>query len=165
NSVFEAEPDALTAGPPQAVSFSATQYDLSFAETHPAGYTGSSNAAQEVKLVPGSRIVLIDDAGRRSQVREVTYDAMGIPNGVVVYPTGTDWVIAWADPLPTDFTTISQARIEIPQSRYTWMLTIRKRGTTGGSVTEVDCVTFFNGTLADPGRNPVHPPFAPTGAA
>jgi hypothetical protein len=161
NSVFEGEPDATNGSPPTAIAFNAAQVDLSYAETHPASYAGSSNANLEVKLVPGSRIVLIDETGRRSQIREVTYDAMGSPNGIAVYPTGTDWVIAWADPLPADFATVAQARIEIPQSRYTWMLTVRKRGTTGGSVTEIDCVTFFNRQTGDPAQETVHAAFAP----
>jgi hypothetical protein len=160
NSVFEAEPDALDPGPPQAVAFNAA-VDLSYAETHPAGYGPSSNPNLEVKLVPGSRVVLIDDTGRRSQVRQVSYDDSGAPYGLRVYPTGTAWVIDWDDPLPASFTSVSQARLEIPQSRYTWMLTVRKRGTTGGSVTEIDCVTFFNRQTGDPTQEIVYPAFAP----
>jgi hypothetical protein len=161
NSVFEGEPDATNGTPPTAIAFNAAQVDLSYAETHAAGHPGSSNPNQEVKLVPGSRVVLIDGTGRRSQVRDVTYDNMGVPNGIAVYPTGTEWIIEWANPLPANFATVAEARLEIPQSRYTWMLTVRKRGTTGGSVTEIDCVTFFNRQTGDPAQERVHAAFAP----
>ena len=152
DEAFVGIPDGQSAN---GVTFDNTTTDLSFIETHDGSVGVNPNPT--FKLVPGSRAVLIDQTGSASQVREVLPTGVGV--GLRVYDDGNDWVVEWLDPLPFAF--ISEVRIEIPQSRYTWTLTVRKRGISGGSVSEIDCVTFINRPLGDPEQELLHRAFAP----
>ncbi len=108
-------------------------------------------------LVPGSRAVLVDSNGKRSQIRTVE-------QGLQIQQVGAQWIISWPQPLPgqfppiaTDtFDSISEVHIESPALRYSWMLTVRKSGVSGGSRSDVDCVVFFNRPSGDPEDELVH---------
>lgn len=137
-TAFIGEPDAAQTTPTK-VGFPAATFDLSNLQTTPA----------PSRLVPGSRVTLFDVSGKRSQVRSTA-------DGLAIALVGANWEIAWADPLPTNFGGISEIRVEFPESRYTWMLTVRKRGIAGGSVSEIDCVAFFNRPTGDSEEELVH---------
>ncbi|MBX3436625.1 MAG: hypothetical protein KF861_03975 [Planctomycetaceae bacterium] len=134
----------------QALSFVALpdQYDTLFSAI-PAGLnaartqvtfspqTIASDALTSLATITAPlRVVLIHADGKRSQVRTPT--AIGAAS------------IEWAAPLPVSFALLSEVRIETQDLRYTWMLTVRKRGTSGGSVSEIDCAVFLNRTAANP---------------
>ncbi|MGE4000406.1 MAG: hypothetical protein AB7I48_09325 [Planctomycetaceae bacterium] len=106
-----------------------------------------------------AQVVLIDSTGKRSQVRAPTAVTADTGSG-----TGTiDW--AAAQPLPAAFVNnLSEVRVVSPDPRYTWMLTVRKRGISGGSVTQLDCVVFFNRASEDPEEELVHAVSAPVAA-
>ncbi len=99
------------------------------------------------------RLVLIDASGKRSLIRERT------PTTAVAFSPNT---IDWTVPLPLGFEPLSEVRVESQDFRYTWMLTVRKRGTPGGSLSEIDCVVFFNRPSADPEEELVHTATFPT---
>ena len=101
-------------------------------------------------LTPGTRVTLFSLNGRQSQVRSYPGD------GVAIALNGSNWDITWTDPLPSGYGTISEVRVEFPEPRYSWMLTVRKRGTAGGSVTKIDCVVFFNRPTGDPTQELVY---------
>lgn len=138
---FSADPEpSLTST--TAVGFK-TPHDLSHLETS--------------RLVPGTRVTLFEITGRQSQV-------LTFPNdGVKVTQNGGDWIIEWTAPLPAAFDPtatppggISEVRVEFPESRFTWMLTVRKRGRSGGSITEIDCVVFHKRPSGDPSQELVY---------
>jgi hypothetical protein len=105
-------------------------------------------ALQAILATPtlGMRLVLVGENGKQSQIRIPTaIDANGRS-------------ITWGVPLPNtaNYQTLSEVRVETPDPRYTWMLTVRKRGISGGSSTEIDCVVFFNRAADDPEEELVH---------
>ncbi|MEX0714936.1 MAG: hypothetical protein WD066_00035 [Planctomycetaceae bacterium] len=78
-----------------------------------------------------SRIVLFSNTGRGSQTRTIS-DISG-------------QVITWNTPLPGTFQ-VEKVRILTPESRYTWMMTVRNLA--GGSGSQVTVVVFANRAFA-----------------
>lgn len=136
DNVFTADPDPVLNvldrnGRIIGVGFPSSQHDLRHLQT--SGF------------VPRTRATLFDATGRTSQIRETA-------DGLSLVLDGDNWIISWTPPLPADFGAISEVRVEFPEVRYTWMLTVRKRGIAGGSVSEIDCVVFHNRPLGDPSQ-------------
>ncbi|MEX1097029.1 MAG: hypothetical protein WED34_13360 [Planctomycetales bacterium] len=84
---------------------------------------------------PPSRIVLFDDTGRGSQMREID--------------TITGQTVSWdpLKPLPAGYN-VEKARIVTPESRYTWLLTVRNLPGQSAATANVAVVVFFNRPLA-----------------
>ena len=92
------------------------------------------------------RLVLIDITGKRSEVRVLNPADVNAGAGTI------DWVT----PLPATVGTIADCRVETPDRRFTWLLTVRKTGEIGQSSTDIDCVVFHNRPAADPEEELVH---------
>ncbi|MCA9110495.1 MAG: hypothetical protein KDA52_11130 [Planctomycetaceae bacterium] len=104
------------------------------------------------------RLVLIGITGKRSEVR--------IPTAINAGLGTIGWDINI--PLPDELDgqdggdEIAECRVETPDNRFTWMLTVRKTGTTDGSSTDIDCVVFHNRPVVDPEEELVHPGTMPS---
>jgi hypothetical protein len=94
------------------------------------------NANGVIDLLPGTRVVIFDIDGTHSEVRTICTNP-------------TPGTIAWPEPLPARFDVspstgavgnIGRVRIENSDRVYTWMLTVRKRGS---GTTTVDVVVFY----------------------
>ncbi len=104
------------------------------------------------------RLTFINVTGKQSQTRTISNALLPavLPPPAIDVGGGT---IGWAtnEPLPPSFlNNLSEVRVETFDPRYTWMLTVRKKGISGGSVTEIDCVVFFNRATEDPEEELVH---------
>lgn len=134
NTLFSDTPDTTSQ---VDVRFDATRNDLQHVQTS--------------RLTEGTRVTLFGDSGRKSQVREYP------EGGVDVSLNAGEWVVSWGQPLPDGFGPCSEVRIDFPDYRYTWMLTVRKRGVKRGFEAEVDCVVFHNRPTGDPSQELVLP--------
>ncbi|MCA9074135.1 MAG: hypothetical protein KDA93_03810 [Planctomycetaceae bacterium] len=92
------------------------------------------------------RVILVDITGKRSDVRFPTaFNQAPAANG-----------IGWTVNLSPDMGAIAECRVEVPDRRFTWMLTVRKTGQVNQSTTEIDCVVYHNRPSLDPEEELVH---------
>ncbi|MEX0701473.1 MAG: hypothetical protein WD069_05195 [Planctomycetales bacterium] len=80
-----------------------------------------------------SQIVLFDDTGRGSQARTIANVA--------------GQTVSWTAPLPAGYN-VEKARVLTPESRYTWLLTVRNLPGQTAATANVAVVVFFNRPLA-----------------
>jgi len=78
---------------------------------------------------PVYRALIFNTAQDRSESRIIT--------GIAAAPAG--WTITWAGALP--FGDVGLVQVEVPTTRYTWMLSVRKRSS---GPANVDVVIFLN---------------------
>jgi hypothetical protein len=144
--------ETLFAAQPVSLASTATQTVIQFDPALDMTYVEHLMAPAQRLLLPGSRVVMFSLDGKESQFRVDPGDAS------VIQVNSTTQTITVTPRLPgtPNFALLSEVRIETPEARYSWMITVRKKGIAGGSITELDCVVFFNRASNDPEEELLH---------
>lgn len=82
------------------------------------------------------RVTLFNERETKSEIRYLAAPAAA---------SATDWTLSLDRNLPTGFGNVGRVIVEVPTTRYTWLLTVRKRFS---GLANVDVVVFLNRSFA-----------------